>query len=245
MNWTQKNIENVKHRLSNGENATKIAKSLDIPTGEFYRLCFLHSVKIRELRGLPEPRARETVLAKIKMREAEKKAYQEQVELNRKKRENRMHHIVGMRRNGSTYAEIAEKYGLTTERIRQIIQQYNETAENPLIPEEVNHKRPPSPIVAARREKVAELRRTGLSHQQIANKMKVSLGVIRQDLEVYNRESDNPIPYFVVDKRHRIGDTEKTEIVQLRKSGVSIKEIAAQYDVVASRIYQVLNEAGL
>jgi uncharacterized protein (DUF433 family) len=235
MNWTQKNIKNVKQRLSNGENATKIAKSLDISTREFYRLCFLHRVNIRKLRGFPESR----------VREVKKKAFREQVELNRKKRENRTNHIVAMRRNGSTYAEIAEKYGLTTERIRQIIQQYNETADNPLIPEEVNHKRPPSPIVAARREKVAELRRARLSHQQIAKKMKVSLGVIRQDLETYNRESDNPVPYFVVDKRHRIGKTEKSEIIRLRKSGIPVSEIAAKYEVVASRIYQVLNEAGL
>jgi transposase len=245
MNWTQKNIENVKHRLSNGESATPIAKSLNIPVSEFYRLCFLHSINIRQLRGLPEPKVRETDPVKIKMREAEKKAYRKRVEFNRKKRENRMNHIVEMRRNGSTYAEIAEKYRLTIERIRQIIQQYNETADNPLIPEEVNHRRSPSPIVAARREKVAELRRAGLSHQQIAKKMKVSLGVIRQDLETYNRESDNPIPYFVVDKRHRIGDAEKAEIVRLRKSSVSVIEIAAKYEVVASRIYQVLNKAGL
>jgi transposase len=205
----------------------------------------LHSVNICELCGLPKPKVRETNPAKIKMRETEKKSYQELVELNRKKRENRMNHIAKMRRNGSTYAEIAEKYGLTTERIRQIIQQYNETAENPLIPEEVNHKRSPSPIVAARREKVAELRRARLSHQQIAKKMKVSLGVVRQDLEVYNRESENPIPNFVVDKRHRIGNAEKIEIIRLRKFGVPVAEIAAEYEVVASRIYQVLNEAGL
>jgi uncharacterized protein (DUF433 family) len=167
------------------------------------------------------------------------------VESNRQKRRERANHIAELRRGGATYAEIAAQYQLTMDRIRQIVKSYNETAKNPVLPEEFNHKRPPDLEVAVRREKVAELRRTGLSHQQIAKKMNVSAGVIRQDLEVYNKTSDNPIPFFQVDKRHRINAQIMPEIIKMRKCGVPVSDIAEKYGVVASRIYQVLNEAGL
>ena len=242
--WKQKDIEKVKRCLSNGRKTTQIADLFNISMPRFYYLCRLHDINIRECRGLPKYKPRKVDPVKLKEREAKKKAYREKVELNRKKREIRRNHIAELRRSGLTYAEIGEKYGLTTEAIRQILCQYNKTADNPVPPEKYNHKRPPDPIVAARREKVAALRRSGLSHRQIAKRMKVSLGVIVQDLDVYNKTSDNPIPHFMVDKRHRIGDAEKKEIVRLRKFGVPVSEIALKYGVTAICIYRALSKMG-
>ncbi|MDR2706497.1 MAG: helix-turn-helix domain-containing protein [Planctomycetaceae bacterium] len=245
MDWTKKDIADIKRRLSNYETAKHIAKSLKIPTGEFYRLCFVHDINIRVSRGLPKPISSITDPVEREARKAERKAYKKKVAMNRKKREGRTDYIVEMRRNGATYAEIAKKCDLSEERVRQIIQIYNETAEEPLSPEEFNHTRSGCPIVAARREKVAELRRSGLSHREIAKKMKVSVGVIRQDLEYYNRTAENPVPRFVVNKRYRIGAAEKVELVRLRKSGASVPELSAKFGVKPSRIYQVLNSEGI
>ncbi|MDR0337296.1 MAG: hypothetical protein LBI18_09420 [Planctomycetaceae bacterium] len=253
-NWTQKTIKNIKKRLMDGESLKHIAESFHVSVGEMYRLCFSHGIDVHGIYDLlsrrkanPEQikkrkKQEKERIKKLKIREQEIKKYRNQIENNRKTRENRLNHIAALRRDGATYAEIAKVYELSVERIRQIIQDYNKTAENPVTPEKFNHKRPPDPGVAVRRQKVAELRRTGLSHQQIAQKVNVSIGVIRQDLEVYNRESDNPITPFRVDQRQRIDNKAKLDIVKLRKRGVAIVDIAKKYGVVISRIYQVLSE---
>jgi DNA-binding NarL/FixJ family response regulator len=241
MSWTKKEIEDVKRRLADGENTAQIAESLKIPTGEFYRLCFTYDISIRAIRGLAKPAPSITDSVKHKIREAAIKAHKEEVAKNSRRKVDRASRIIEMRRNGATYLEIGEKYDMTPEGVRYIIKKYNETADEPLPLKEFNHKRPPSQIVAARREKVAELRRRGLSHRQIAKEMKVSLGVIRQDLEFYNRASDDPVPRFVVHKQQRIDNKAKVEIVRLRNFGVPVTEIAEKFNVIPSRIYQILN----
>jgi uncharacterized protein (DUF433 family) len=256
MNWTQKDIENIKSRLLNGESVKHLAESLKVSVGEVHRLCFLHGINIQKIytttkrvqKSSPEQLKRQEKKEKersekSKKREQEKNEYRRGVAARRQERADRASQIAELRRGGATYLEIGEKYGLTVERVRQILHSYNKTADNPVLPEEFNHKRPPSPEVKVRREKVAKLRRTGLSHQQIAQKMNVSIGVIRQDLEVYNRESDNPIVPFRVDKRQHIDEQAKLDIVKMRKRGVSISDIAKKYDVGNSRIYQILEMA--
>ncbi|MDR1270875.1 MAG: hypothetical protein LBK82_15275 [Planctomycetaceae bacterium] len=254
----QMSIDNIKSLLMKGESIEHIAESLDVSTTAMYRLCHIHNIDFRGIRALS--RSRKSIelckekeakrIEKIKIRkekrkkrEKEQKEYRKQVEHNRKKRADRINQIAKMRRDGATYSEIAVKYKLTTERVRQILLDYNKSSDIPVPPEDFNHKRPPNPDVTARREKVAELRRTGLSHQEIAKKTKVSIGVIRQDLETYNRDSDNPITPFRVDKRQHIDATAKLDIVKMRNKGASISELAEKYDVCQSRIYQILREA--
>jgi uncharacterized protein (DUF433 family) len=254
----QTNIDIIKSRLMKGESIEHIAESFDVSATAMYRLCHRHNIDFQGVRALPRSRKSTKSykekeakrIEKIKIRtekrtkrEKEQKEYRKQVEHNRKKRADRMNQIAKMRRDGATYSEIAVKYKLTTERVRQILLDYNKLSDIPVLPEEFNHKRPPNPDVTARREKVAELRRAGLSHQEIAKKVKVSLGVIRQDLETYNRDSDNPITPFRVDKRQHIDAKAKLDIVKMRNKGASISEIAEKYDVCQSRIYQVLREA--
>jgi uncharacterized protein (DUF433 family) len=248
MKFTRKHIDNIKSRLIKSESVKHIAESLNISLAAMYRLCYLHDIDIPESYDLPDKQEANPKQSKIreekrKKREKKQKEYRKQVERNRKKRADRMCQIAELRRGGATYSEIAVKHKITRERVRQILLDYNEVSDKPILPEEFNHKRPPNPNVIARREKVAELRRARLSHQEIAKKTKVSLGVIRQDLENYNRDSDNPITPFRVDKRQHIDAKAKLDIVKMRNKGASISEIAEKYDVCPSRIYQVLREA--
>ncbi|MDR1271361.1 MAG: hypothetical protein LBK82_17780, partial [Planctomycetaceae bacterium] len=250
MKFTRKHIDNIKSRLMKGESVKHIAVSLYVSPASIYRLCYLHDIDIHESYDLsgkqkanpkqsitPEEKEREK---KKKKREKEQKEYRKQVERNRKRRADRMCQIAEMRRGGATYLEISVKYKLTRERVRQILLDYNEWSDNPVLPEKFNHKRSPNPDVTARREKVAELRRARLSHREIAKKTKVSIGVIRQDLETYNRDSDSPITPFRVDKRQHIDAKAKLDIIKMRNKGVSIAEIAEKYDVCQSPIYQIL-----
>jgi uncharacterized protein (DUF433 family) len=264
MKFTQKHINNIKSRLMKGESIEHIAESLDVSVTAMYRLCHRHDIDFQGIRTLPRKRkATETRKEKRKICEKEerkrieeikrirkektKKRQEEhikQVERNRKRRADRMNQIAKMRRGGATYLDIAVKYKLTTERVRQILRVYNKLSDTPILSEKFNHKRSPNSNVTARQEKVAKLRRAGLSHQEIAKKIKVTISAVRQDLETYNKKSGNPIAPFRVDKRQHIDAKAKLDIVKMRNKGASVSEIAEKYDVCPSRIYQVLKEAG-
>ena len=98
--------------------------------------------------------------------------------------------IIDLRRNGETLKRIAEKYDLTGERVRQIIKRYNATAENPVVC--TPKGRTPSPKIAERRQKVAELRRSGLTLSQVAEKMEISKYTVVQDCQILQKRGELP-----------------------------------------------------
>jgi DNA-binding CsgD family transcriptional regulator len=98
--------------------------------------------------------------------------------------------IIDLRRSGETLKQIAEKYDLTGERVRQIIKKYNATAEEPVVC--TPKGRTPSPKIAERRQKVAELRRSGLTLSQVADKMGISKYTVVQDCQILQKRGELP-----------------------------------------------------
>ena len=98
--------------------------------------------------------------------------------------------IIELRRSGETLRRIAEKYKLTGERVRQIIAIYNVTAETPVTVRIGN--KACCPIVAERRQKVAELRLTGMTLAKIAEALDVPRHTIIQDCRILTKSGVLP-----------------------------------------------------
>jgi len=98
--------------------------------------------------------------------------------------------IIELRQNGETLQRIAEQYNLTGERVRQIIVKYNATADSPVTVRVGNRVR--CPKVAERREKVAELRRSGMTLAKIAEALDVPRHTIIQDCRILTKNGELP-----------------------------------------------------
>jgi transposase len=242
IHWTQKNISDIKKRLTKGESIKQIAESFEVSLGSVYLLCNANEIPFRQLRGLKPMKCRVKDPAKVREQEKRQQAYQKRLEQNRRRKFVRLNGIVAMRRAGATLKTIAGKYGVTHEAIRQTINRYNEASDNPVL--NINNKRSVFPAVAKRREDVAAMVRSGLSYAEVARKLNVSVPVIRQDMAKYNKKSKTPISYAPngkVRSDQRILRNDKQKIVQMRHSGISVKEIAKKYRVSSGRIYFILN----
>jgi orotate phosphoribosyltransferase-like protein len=90
--------------------------------------------------------------------------------------------IIELRRNGETLRGIAEKYNLTGERVRQIVKKYNHTAESPV--EVCRGMRSCSPKIVERRQQVAELRKSGMTLAEIAEKLGIPKHTAVQDCRI-------------------------------------------------------------
>ncbi|MDR2116765.1 MAG: helix-turn-helix domain-containing protein [Planctomycetaceae bacterium] len=156
--------------------------------------------------------------------------------MNSKEKLERLNCIVKMRRGGATYAEIAKEFNLSVERVRQIIQKYNESARNPLV--NCNHVRPPDPEVTKRREKVAELCRAGKTYKDICTALGISISVATQDLRVYNELHQEKLKPKSIFYAHLDVAERRKKIMELCNLGLSRKEIAKRLKISENLVLQ-------
>jgi uncharacterized protein YerC len=153
----------------------------------------------------------------------------------------RLQRIIEMRRARAAYSTIAKEFGISTERVRQIVKKYNEKSIEPVV---FKNKRPPSAQVAKRRQKIAKMRHEGKTYTAISKKLGISICIIMQDIRFYNASHPEDAvgalrkPTYV-----SFSDTDIKKIVELRKSGMSIHRIASMYQVYDMRIYRILKDA--
>ena len=147
--------------------------------------------------------------------------------------------IAELYRQGMTLEAIGRQYGITRERIRQIIHRFNQLAGNP-----VSIRPRVSPKVLERREQVVELCRAGKTTRQIAEILGIRQELARWDIIVYNRTAQCPIKFQNVDPR-RIADDIREKIIQERQKGATQLSLAKQFGVVQGTIFKILKAAGL
>jgi hypothetical protein len=104
-------------------------------------------------------------------------------------KEKEVQEIIELRRNSEALHIIAAKYNITGERVRQIIVKYNATAESPVL---VRGKRHDTDKIAERRQKVAELRQSGMTLQKIAKTLAIPTYTVVKDCRVMQKESILP-----------------------------------------------------
>jgi uncharacterized protein (DUF433 family) len=98
--------------------------------------------------------------------------------------------IIELRRSGETLQRIADKYNLSGERVRQIIAIYNASADSPVTVRIGNRVR--CPKVAQRRQKVAELRKSGMTLAKIAETLDILQHTIIQDCRILTKSGELP-----------------------------------------------------
>jgi DNA-binding CsgD family transcriptional regulator len=144
--------------------------------------------------------------------------------------------ILQMRRDGLTLADIAARFGITRERVRQI-EMYNKTAREPL-GEQYNHKTKMYKGIAERRDAARKMRLTGASYNEIAECLGIPVSNVVSDLR---KDVGNAIPKYA-----RSPDSIKKyeAIVQDYLNGEALKDISAKYGMSIGGISYVLRKSG-
>ena len=154
--------------------------------------------------------------------------------------------IVELRRQGNTLDAIAQRYSITRERVRQIVRRHNKISDNPVNIEAARRlARQPKPELLERRTKIVELRRTGLSYQQIADALGIKKNEVSQCVHTYNRSVAPTLKVSVEDNRDRISDETKNGIIQERENGMTTAAMAKQFGVSIGTVNRMLKESGL
>jgi len=153
--------------------------------------------------------------------------------------------IAALRRQGTTLRAIGEQYGITRERVRQVVLLFNKFSDDPV--DIIKARRlgyQPSPEKLARQNKVVELCRKGLTYQQIADAMGIEKKYVFQDLARYNHTAGRPLRARREDNR-KITDDVRATIIRERKKGTTNYALAKRFDVSYGTICRVIKEAGL
>lgn len=153
--------------------------------------------------------------------------------------------IAELRRKGTTLRAIGQQFGITRERVRQVVLLFNKYSDDPVDivkARRLGHQ--PSPEKLARQNKVVKLCRTGLTYQQIADTMGIEKKYVFQDLARYNHTAAQPLRARREDNR-KITEEVKATIIQERKKGTTNYALAKRFDVSYGTICRVIKEAGL
>ncbi|MDR2704818.1 MAG: hypothetical protein LBC02_03475 [Planctomycetaceae bacterium] len=241
MVWNINDIKSIKQRLSTGESVASVAGSFGVTAAAIYATSRNYGISIRACRNTKQAKSakKQKNLAKLLEREQSVLKRREAREVVRNAR---LAEIAEARRSGLSLKAVGAKFNVSNEWVRQSVLQYNKTAKNP-----VPFFRSPSPPLAEiteRRRKVADLRRSGLSYQEISEKLNVPKDRIKNDVKVLCERDPTiePIPPFSVVKR-KIDEKAKKEIIKARKAGQTYKQIAQRYDVTAGRIFHICQHA--
>jgi DNA-binding NarL/FixJ family response regulator len=153
--------------------------------------------------------------------------------------------VAECRRKGMTFGAIGEKYGISRQRVRQIIVRFNIVSENPV---DIKASRvlaaQPSPAIQERRRKVVELCRAGLTYQQMADTMGIEKKYIFQDVARHNRTEKRPLKVRRAEHHKETSEVRKG-IIQGHKKGLTHNVLAEQYNISYGTVFRVLKSAGL
>ena len=155
--------------------------------------------------------------------------------------------IAELRRSGKTLAIIAQNYGITRERVRQIVLRYNKISDNTIDIKAVNKMtRSPTPEQLERREQILELCRSGLTYKEIANALGISKGHVYNTIYDYNRTAEHPLNVrSEQDEKNEEYKKRREKIVKERKKGKTIHAIAEQLGVSCAAVCKAIKKAGL
>ena len=153
--------------------------------------------------------------------------------------------IAELRRKGTTLRAIGEQYGITRERVRQVVLLFNRLSDNPVdIMKARRLGYQPSPEKLARQSKIVELCRADLTYQQIADALGIEKKYVFQDLARYNHSVEHPLRARREDNR-KVTDEVKNSIIRERKKGTTNYVLAERFGVSYGTICRVIKEAGL
>jgi len=155
--------------------------------------------------------------------------------------------IAELRRKGNTLAVIAQNYGISRERVRQLILRYNRISDNPVDNEAVKKTTQlPSPEQLERRKKILELCRSGLTYREIAEALGVTKGHAYNTIYDYNRTAEHPLQVRRdQDERKEKYRKRREAIVVERKKGKTIHAIAEQLGISCASVNKAVKKAGL
>ena len=154
--------------------------------------------------------------------------------------------IAELRRNGKTLAAIAQKYGISRKRVRQIILRYNRISDSPIDIKTINRiTLLPTPKQLEHRKKILELCRAGLTYSQIAEALGISKAYAANTIYKYNRTAEHPLNVRKEKNKQGMCDEKKQGIITERKKGKTIHLIAEQFGVSPASVNKLIKKAGL
>jgi len=172
----------------------------------------------------------------------------------------KLERMIILRKEGLTYSAIASDVGFSKSIVEHSIRRF--APELTRLPSDVGFSKSivehsirrfapeltRQPITKEERmrrvEKVAELQRQGLKNREIAERLGITKGIVDSDL-MRAKEANIPLitkrkPYPKLSPQQI--EERDWEIVKLYKQGISVPDIAKSFDIIGSRVYQVIEK---
>lgn len=143
--------------------------------------------------------------------------------------------ICQLRREGMALEDIASRFGITRERVRQIIEEYNAITDEANKVPRMFVRRFPSKA-EERKAKVKALLLQGKKPPEIAAELGISGALMVSTLTLLRKEG------FEVPKREGFGKINLTVAKRMRAAGATLQTIAARFDVTIPSVQQLLDK---
>jgi transposase len=149
--------------------------------------------------------------------------------------------IIEYRRRGMGMHDIAKRFRISKNRISQIVLKYNETASDP-VPLTRGRKRKSDKWSGDTKKskelwsKITQWHQAGLTRTQIAQKLNISYNYLSMKIVAFRKKFGNSF------MSRTSATSRKDEIINLRNSGISAREIAYRLRVSLMTVYRMLRE---
>lgn len=143
--------------------------------------------------------------------------------------------IINLRKLGGALEDIGDKYGISKERVRQIIEAYNVTVPADLRVPDMIITRTKS-VIEERKEQVKSLLEKGKTSAEIAVTLGISGTLLVQTLALLRKDGVN-VP--VSDK---CGKIDQDIARRMRKAGATLKTIADRFGVTIPSVQEILTK---
>ena len=171
----------------------------------------------------------------ISQKTTKKRVYNVSKSIRAKGRVVRNAEIVALRRNGMALEDIGLRYGITKERVRQIISAYNESA--PTV-QQVPHMiiQRGIPVMEQRKSEILPLLLDGKSLDEITSELGISRVLLLRAVALLRNEGN----YFPdLEKKSKI-DLRLAQ--RMRAAGATLKTIAARFGATVPSVHELLDK---
>ena len=143
--------------------------------------------------------------------------------------------IINLRRMGMALEDIGDRYGISKERVRQIIEGHNRVVAPALkVPGMIISRN--ISVIEERKEQVKSLLDQNLNTDEIAQNLGISGAIMVQTLSLLKKDGVN------VPKSEKCGKIDQAAAKRMRAAGATLKTIADRFGVTIPSVQEILNK---
>jgi uncharacterized protein (DUF433 family) len=225
-------LQRIRSLLIEGFSVKEVALDLGILSNKVYYICNKNGIDVKQILN-----SKQAQQAKFKRQSEIAKKIENEENPCLSEKDMKVYEMVNLRKAGMTLESIGAKFGMTRQGAWDVLARFENITGQKL----PRQHRGCLDRITERRLKIIQLTKQGKNIDEIVDEIGTKKYIVLRDIYVYNKLHNCKVAAIPGYSERIIKLTSDAirDIQEKRKKGVSLKELALQYDVHVSRISNV------